>query len=742
MVARLLPFILTLLAFAGAGPASPAVKRGEIERLVVVSDDHYPPYLFRDEDGRLQGILKDRWALWSRRNAIPVEVRGTDWSSAQRELREGEADVIDALAYTEQRSGSYAYSASHDSAEARLFFHRGLTGIAGVETVRNLPVAVKRGSACGDWLRANGVRTIDEYPDSQALVKAASVGIVRVFCMDTFAARYYLYREGLADDFRETEALYTATLHWAARADHADLAAFVETGFGRLDPGELARVDAKWMGNPMRSPLDMRYLYALGAIPAALVALSVMLVLWNRFLRLKLEARARYFSNRDALTELPAKPLLYDRLTQALAQAGRRGAGCVAVLFVDLDRFKSVNSTYGDTGGDRVLREVGERLQRMVRKSDTVARISSDEFVVVLANLDKADDAAGFARKVLAELRNPIDLEPAPVVCTASIGIAVHPGDGTTAGALIRNADIAMFRAKKRGRNNFQFFLPEMHENAVKRLKVEMALRGALARNEFTLHYQPKIDVRSGAVTGFEALLRWRHAEFGLMSPADFVPILEETDLITPVGEWVLRTACRQIAAWGARGMAPRPVAVNLSARQFRMENLDTMVARIITETGIDPHLLELELTESLLMDDPEQTVRTLGNLQRYGVRLAVDDFGTGYSSLAYLKRFPIAALKIDRAFISDATTNPEDAAITLAIINLGHSLGLKVVAEGVETESQLEFLREHGCDEMQGFFFSPAVPADEMEALLRRVPQAPASISPRTQSTNWRASA
>jgi EAL domain-containing protein (putative c-di-GMP-specific phosphodiesterase class I) len=285
-----------------------------------------------------------------------------------------------------------------------------------------------------------------------------------------------------------------------------------------------------------------------------------------------------------------------------------------------------------------------------------------------------------------------------------------------------------------------------MHENAVRRVRLEMALRGALAKNEFMLHYQPKIDVRTGIVTGFEALLRWRHPEFGLLSPADYVPVLEESDLITPVGEWVLRTACRQIASWSARGIAPRPIAVNLSARQFRMDNLDTLVARIITETGVDPQLLELELTESLLMDNPEQTVITLGNLRRYGVRLAVDDFGTGYSSLAYLKRFPIDALKIDRAFISDATTNPEDAAIALAIINLGHSLGLKVVAEGVETESQLEFLREKGCDEMQGFFFSPAVSADEMDSLMRRPAntgsQVPAPISDRTQSTNWSAPA
>jgi len=742
-------FLATIAALAaallGAAAPLPAAVPTEVDRLVVVTDDHYPPYLFRDEDGNLQGIVKDRWALWSQKNGILVQVVGMDWAGAQRALREGQADVIDSLAYTEERAAQYAYSLSHDNVDARLFFHRGLTSITGIESVRHMPVAVKRGSACADRLRSNGVETIQEFPDSQALVKAAAAGIVRVFCMDTYAAHYFLYQERIAEDFNETEPVYTATLHWAVRADRPDLLSFIESGYGKIAPGEIARIDAKWMGHPMRSPLDLRYLYALAAIPMALIGFSLLLMLWNRFLRLRLEARARYYSTRDALTGLPTRTLLYDRLGQALAQSGGLNR-CVAVLFVDLDRFKSVNDTYGHSGGDRVLREVSERLQRMVGHSDTVSRISSDEFVVVLANLEKAGDAAGFAARVLSEMQRPIDIESASVVCSASIGIAVHPGDGTTPGALIRNSDIAMFRAKKRGRNNFQFFLPEMHENAVRRVRLEMALRGALARNEFMLHYQPKIDVRTGAVTGFEALLRWRHPEFGLLSPADYVPVLEESDLITPVGEWVLRTACRQIATWAERGIPPRPIAVNLSARQFRMDNLDTMVARIITETGVDPQLLELELTESLLMDNPEQTVTTLGNLRRYGVRLAVDDFGTGYSSLAYLKRFPIDALKIDRAFISDATTNPEDAAIALAIINLGHSLGLKVVAEGVETESQLEFLREKGCDEMQGFFFSPAVSADEMESLLRRsgaapAPQAPAAISERSQSTNWSAS-
>ena len=467
-------------------------------------------------------------------------------------------------------------------------------------------------------------------------------------------------------------------------------------------------------------------------VPVTLLALAAMLVLLNHFLRLRIETRAQRFGNRDPLTGLPARPLLYDRLDQAIAQADRNGHG-VAVLFVDLDRFKAVNDTFGHGVGDRVLCEAAERLLDLAGESATVSRISSDEFVLV-RDLAKADEAAHFAGRVLAVMQRPFQVD-GPVYCTASVGIAVHPGDGTTAASLIRNADIAMCRAKQRGRNNFQFFLPEMHLAAARRLQLETALREALPRGEFMVQYQPRVDVRTGAVTAFEALLRWRHPEMGVLAPAEFIPVLEDTDLIVPVGEWVLRTPCRQIAHWQALGLEPRPVGVNLSMRQFRLHDLDQVIARIIQEEGIPASLLELELTESLLMDDPERAVGALANLQRFGVRLAVDDFGTGYSSLAYLKRFPIGALKIDRAFIAEVASRPEDGAIARAMINLAHILGLKVVAEGVETPAQLEFLRAHGCDEMQGFLFSGALCAREIDALL--APQAPAAISPRIQATN-----
>jgi diguanylate cyclase (GGDEF)-like protein/PAS domain S-box-containing protein len=419
----------------------------------------------------------------------------------------------------------------------------------------------------------------------------------------------------------------------------------------------------------------------------------------------------------DTVTGLPNRYLFHDRMSQTLAQA-QRNRWQVGVLFIDLDRFKAVNDTYGHGVGDRLLSEAAARIKECVRGGDTVGRLAGDEFAVVLANLDKADDAGLVAQKIVTALVAPFDLDGNQIYISASIGIALSPGDGSGPDALVRNADTAMYRAKEQGRNSYQFYLPQMNERLVERLTLEARLRGALERGEFVLHYQPKVDLATGAISGLEALLRWKH-EDRLVSPAEFVPILENTGLIVPVGEWVLRSACRQIKRWEQQGLAPRPVAVNVSARQFQRQNLAEMVGRALKDTGVEPGLVELELTETLLMGDAEEAVQTLLQLKALDVRLAVDDFGTGYSSLAYLKRFPLHILKIDRAFVRDAISDPDDAAIALTIINLAHSLKLKVVAEGVETEAQLNFLCLHGCDEMQGFYFARPLPVEECSKLL-----------------------
>jgi diguanylate cyclase (GGDEF)-like protein len=430
------------------------------------------------------------------------------------------------------------------------------------------------------------------------------------------------------------------------------------------------------------------------------------------------EDQLTHLAQFDTVTGLPNRHLFRDRLGQSLTQA-QRSERQVAVLFIDLDRFKAVNDTYGHAVGDTLLKQVAARLGECVRSGDTVARLSGDEFAVVLSGMAKADDAGMVAQKVVNALAAPFELDGHQAYISASIGVSLYPGDGDQVDTLLKNADTAMYRAKQQGRNGYQFYLPEMNERLMERLQLETKLRGALDRGEFRLHYQPKVSLDTGAISGFEALLRWQQGE-RLVSPADFIPILEDTGLIVPVGEWVLRGVCEQIRQWQERGIAARPVAINLSTRQFQHKNLVLMVAQILRETGVAPDLLELELTESLLMSDAKEAAEMLHELKSLGVRLSIDDFGTGYSSLAYLKRFPLDTLKIDREFIRDTVTDPDDATLTLTIINLAHSMRLKVVAEGVETGAQLDFLRRNGCDEMQGYYFARPMPAEEcLQALI-----------------------
>ncbi|SEL50697.1 EAL domain-containing protein [Nitrosovibrio tenuis] len=430
------------------------------------------------------------------------------------------------------------------------------------------------------------------------------------------------------------------------------------------------------------------------------------------------EERLTYLAQFDPLTELPNRSLFLDRLNQAMQHA-KRSKGRIAVVFVDLDRFKIVNDTMGHSMGDKLLVQVAQRLRQCVRSGDTVARLGGDEFAFILSSLAQAEDATMVAEKIITALSLLFELDGQEIYISASVGISIYPGDGTDAGSLLKNADTAMFQAKEQGPAIYQFYLPQMNERAVARLKLETQLRGALARQEFILHYQPKASLITGKITGFEALLRWQHPAHGLVPPLQFISVLEDTGLIVSVGEWVVRTVCEQIRKWQDQGLAPYPISINLSARQFQQQDLDAIIGKTLKVTDIDPRLLEFELTESVLMKEAETATNALQNLKSFGVQISMDDFGTGYSSLAYLKRFPLDVLKIDRTFIRDVTTDPDDATITVAMIKLAHSLGLKVVAEGVETKAQLHFLIENGCDEMQGFYFSRPLPLETVSQAL-----------------------
>lgn len=431
------------------------------------------------------------------------------------------------------------------------------------------------------------------------------------------------------------------------------------------------------------------------------------------------EERLDHLAHHDPLTNLPNRLLFLDRLNQAISQA-QRAKNPVALLFLDLDRFKVINDTLGHIIGDQLLKEAGHRLSSIVRDGDTFARLGGDEFNIILTYMSHAQDAATVAQKLLDLLSQPFFVEGNELFITASIGITLFPTDGVEAQTLLKNADAAMYRAKEQGGNQYQFYSPIMTIKAHERLAMETGLRHALARSEFAMYYQPQVNLRTGEIVGMEALIRWLHPTWGIISPTDFIPLAEQTGMIVPIGEWVLRTACAQNKAWQSAGFPPMRVAVNLSSRQLREKGLVELVGRALGETGLEPRFLDLELTESLIIPNAEPTIETLRDIRAMGVQIAIDDFGTGHSYLNYLKHFPVDKLKIDTSFIRNIVTDPSDAAIASAVILLAHNLGLKVIAEGVETEEQMAFLRKNRCDQIQGCFYSPAVPGEAMTQFLR----------------------
>jgi diguanylate cyclase (GGDEF)-like protein/PAS domain S-box-containing protein len=431
-------------------------------------------------------------------------------------------------------------------------------------------------------------------------------------------------------------------------------------------------------------------------------------------------------ASHDTLTGLPNRSLLNDRLNLAIAHA-HRNRNLLAVAFVDLDNFKVINDSLGHGAGDLLLKITAERLRSCLREDDTVARHGGDEFVLLLNDQSGRESATLIMSRVIERLSQPLTVEGHELTNTCSVGVTLYPQDGTDAGVLLRNADAAMYRAKAQGKNSFQFYTADMSSHLGERLKLEAQLRRALERGEFALHYQPKIDLRSGEICGLEALIRWRHPDEGLIAPGRFIGLAEETGLIVPIGDWALRTGCAQVRAWNEEGLPPILLSVNISARQFKRRDLAQTVSRVLGETGLSAPQLELELTESLVMENAEEFIQTLNALKELGISLSVDDFGTGYSSLSYLKRFPVDRLKIDQSFVRGIGTDPDDAAIARAVIQLGHSLDLRVTAEGVETMEQLKFLREHDCDEVQGYLFSHPLSVDKIAELLRNGLRQPA---------------
>jgi diguanylate cyclase (GGDEF)-like protein/PAS domain S-box-containing protein len=562
-------------------------------------------------------------------------------------------------------------------------------------------------------------RAVEDLAESQERFKQLAENIHDVFFLiDADASRVHYVNPAYEKIWcRSCESLYRQPHSWADSIHPEDRAHALEKFTGGLKSGgfdyeyRIVRPDGsvRWIhvrGFPIHNAAGV--LYRTAGVAQDITP------------HREMQERLMHLAHYDTLTGLPNRTLCFDRLHQALGQA-RRKNWIASFLFIDLDRFKNVNDTLGHLAGDELLRQVAARLKHCVRDEDTVARLGGDEFGVILSDLPRADDAAVVAKKAIDALARPFDLGGYEAFVTASVGIASFPRDSENPEALVKNADAAMFRAKLIGRNNYQFYTVEMNERALENLNLENQLRRAVERKEFLLHFQPKIDLTTRRATSCEALLRWNLPGNGLVSPKDFMPLLEESGLIVPVGEWVLGAACAQVRAWLDAGIVPVPIAVNLSARQFQRNDICATVAAALHEHGVDPRFLELGITETAAMQNAEETVTTLRRLRNIGVRMSIDDFGTGYSSLGYLKRFPVYALKIDRSFVTGLPDDPEDVSIARAVIGMAHSLHLKVIAEGVETEEQRRFLAANGCDEMQGYLVARPMPAGEFTRFVEK---------------------
>ncbi|HET6804412.1 MAG TPA: EAL domain-containing protein [Frateuria sp.] len=691
--ACVLAFCLPLAATAAARP------------LRVVGDNNYPPYLFIGPDGKPQGYVVDEWKLWERKTGVPVQLTATNWADAQRRIASGQADVIDMIFRTPERAATLDFTRPFATVETGIYADRHLTGIAGPAGLKGFVVGVQRGDACEGRLQRAGVSSLRAYTSYTDIIDAARRGDIRIFCMDRSPAEYYLYRLHAQDEFVKAFDFYSDRFRRGVRKGDAATLALVESGLARITPQEREQLQERWMGQRV----DLAgYAGVFKTVASGLALVGFVLLAWVYSLRRAVKKRTRdlqFLAHYDPLTRLPNRHLLLDRIDHALAQPG----AALSVLLVNLDNFRRINDRFGHPLADQLLRIVAERLGELAGPLETVARLGGDDFVLTLRSAEVSHVIA-LAEQARQAIASGVVLEGEEVFVSASVGVSLYPHDGESGVTLLKNADTAMSRAKQSGRNTVGFYRASLSAQASHFVTMGAAIRHAMQRSEFELFYQPQHCLASGRIKGVEALLRWRREGGQQVPPSEFIACAEELGLIEELGEWVMRTACRQLADWLAAGAAPLRMAVNLSARQLASPGLVSVVESALAQAGLPGDLLELEITESALVGTEADIVATLQAIRDLGVHIAIDDFGTGYSSLAYLRHLPVTVIKIDKSFLQGAPEDQAAVEVIGAIVAMSHALNLTVVAEGVERDTQAAFLAGIGCDLAQGWFYGPAV--------------------------------
>jgi diguanylate cyclase (GGDEF)-like protein len=688
------------------------------------------PKIFLDETGQPDGFFPRLLDRIAKQEGWVLDYHFCEWEDCLDKLEKGEIDLMPDVAYSARRAQRFPLSKEVVLSSWSVVYVRKGMHVPSLKELAGKSLAVVKGSiqyrVLSEKLRKLGVHVsfheVNGFNDVFRLVK---IGWVDAGLVNTYFGHRHAGEFGLEPT---TILVKPSLLVFAATPGKQNLLAVLDryVRAWKDDPGSFYYQAMQDWFSPVEEarivPTWTKWLLGLAGI-AGLVLLALVLLFRTLVQRktLELEEKARsleHLANHDLLTGLPNRKLFFDRLKQALRRVSRSGE-LLAVLYIDLDQFKQINDSFGHGMGDEVLKEVTKRLRTAVREQDTIARLGGDEFAVVMETLKEPESTMHCVKRLQEALREPLSVQQVQFSISISIGISLYPQDGQDAHTLLRNADTAMFKAKEAGRSTFQYYVEEMTRTAIERSQMEADMRKALRENQFQVCYQPQISLTTGKVVGFEALARWYHPEHGQVPPSQFIPLAEDTGLILALGEWVMRTACRQFAQWRKEGMDTGLVSVNISALQLRGYALLDVVRDVVRETGFQTSWLELELTESFIMSQAQQAISVMTELRGLGVSLAVDDFGTGYSSLAYLKQLPLSKLKIDRSFIMGIPEDENDVAIVRAIIALGKTLNLQIIAEGVESKDQEEMLRRERCDQVQGYYYARALEPDEAREFL-----------------------